>query len=99
MKINYTSIKRNRKITKNQVGKEEKSGSRPLGKATEEKRDPSWGVIRSSHILGAPTLEYNTRKTSPLSSLESQWDNQEGLKKPSNINKPQGNHKSKSYNK
>ena len=35
-----------------------------------------------SHMLGVPALGSNTRKTSLLSWLESQWDYQEDCKKP-----------------
>ena len=37
-------------------------------------RELPWGVSSSSHILGATSLEFDTRKTGPLSGLENQWD-------------------------
>ena len=63
LKINYTSIKNKKKYKDHkESGRKRRklirSGYRPLGKDTEEKRDPSWGVIRSRHIPGVPILEY-----------------------------------------
>lgn len=55
------------------------SGPVPLMGGTEDEehykgREPPWGVSSSSHILGATSLESDTRKTSPLTWSENQWD-------------------------
>ena len=54
------------------------SGSLPMGGDIEEEGDYLggdilWVVNDSGHILGAPILGYETRKTGPLSWLENQW--------------------------
>ena len=52
------------------------SGSLPMGGDKEEGDysggDILWVVNDSGHILGAPILGYETRKTGPLSWLENQ---------------------------
>ena len=55
-----------------------RSGLVPQGGESEEKGDymdgnPPWGVSSLSHILGAPDLASNKRKTSPLGWLEDLW--------------------------
>ena len=54
------------------------SGSVLRGGDKEEEWDYSggdihWVVNDSGHILGAPILGYETRKTGPLNWLENQW--------------------------
>ena len=65
-----------------------RSGSVSLAGDKEEEGDYTggdipWVVSGLSHILGAPGLASETRKMSPLSCLENQWDWQESCKKPS----------------
>ena len=44
--------------------------------------DPPWGTKGLGHVLGTLTLGSNTRKMSPLSWFENQWDLLEGYKQP-----------------
>lgn len=37
-------------------------------------RDPPWGTRGASHVLGTSALGSDMGKTSPLGSLENQWD-------------------------
>ena len=47
----------------------------------------SWGVRGLIHISDTPTLGSNTRKTSPHSRLNHQWDLQEGCRKQDSTHK------------